>query len=76
MSHVDFRKWQCRMSLSLILSPMSQVEFKKGLCPMSLYFYPMSPSHVTEPHCDKSSAFTTLANLKICILRLFSMDNL
>ena len=38
MLHVDFKKWQCRMSLSLFiifspcrmsLRPMSHVEFKK-----------------------------------------------
>ena len=39
MSHVNFKKWQCRMSL-LLFSPMSHVEFKKGLCHMSLYFVP------------------------------------
>ena len=39
MSHVDFKTWQCRMSLSLLLVyPMSHVEFKNRLCHMSLQF--------------------------------------
>ena len=37
MSHVDFKKWQCRMSLSFTY-PMSHVESKERVCPMSLYF--------------------------------------
>ena len=39
MSHVDFKKWLCRI-LCHLFSPMSHVEFKKELCPMSLYFLP------------------------------------
>ena len=31
MSHVDFKKLQCRVSLSLIF-PISQDEFKEMLC--------------------------------------------
>ena len=38
MSHVDFKKWQRRMSLSLIF-PMSHVKFKKRLYHMSLSFF-------------------------------------
>ena len=35
MLHIDFKKCQCRMSLSLTSSP---VEFKKCHGPMSLYY--------------------------------------
>ena len=44
MSPVDFKKWQCPMSLfkkkyrRFQNSPMSPVDFKKWQCPMSLFF--------------------------------------
>ena len=44
MSHVDFKKWQCR---SHLFSSMSHVEFKERLCPMSLHFYPHDACHYT-----------------------------
>ena len=47
MSHVDFKKWQSRMFMSLI-SPMSHVEYMERVCPMSLS--PMS--HVEFKKCQ------------------------
>ena len=38
MSHVDFKKWQCRILCRLFPS-MSHFEFKKKAMFMSLYFY-------------------------------------
>ena len=41
MSHVEFKKWPCPMSLHFKPSfhmSMSHVEFKKWPCPMSLHF--------------------------------------
>ena len=37
MSHVDFKKWQCHMSPSLI-SSISHVEYKKKICHTLLHF--------------------------------------
>ena len=39
MSHVDCKKWQCRMSLSLKI-PVSPVEFKNGHVPCDYLFRP------------------------------------
>ena len=49
MSHVDFKKWQYCISLSLIFC---NVKFKKGLCHMSLYFTcHMSVRHAKFKNC-------------------------
>ena len=54
MSHVNFKKWQCHVSLSLIVPSVPYVECKK----MSLYFDPscrMSLSPMLHVEFKKSS---------------------
>ena len=44
MSHVDFKKWHCRMSLSLNCFPQCHmhVDFKEGYVQCQYTFYTMS----------------------------------
>ena len=57
MLHVNSKKWQCCISLSLISLNIT-FEFKKRLCPMSLHFDPscrmsLSPMlHVEFKKCS------------------------
>ena len=44
MSHVDFKKWQCRMS-GCLFSPMSNLRIDSVICYYNCY--PLS--HVTKP---------------------------
>ena len=47
MSPVDFKKWQCRMSLSLIYAHVSCGIKEMTMSHVAIYFCPMS--HVTRP---------------------------
>ena len=58
MSHVYFKKWQCRMSLSLKIPPCPLLNFRNGNVPCHYLF---------EPHVAVTMAHVALLNLRKAI---------
>ena len=73
MSPVDFKKWQCPLSLffkfpcRFLNSPLFPVDFKKGQCPLSLFFY-LFLSTLKRVQCRLSNlrkGCVALSNLRV-----------